>query len=171
MALSRTRAVARGLLRGHRVGFAPGDHRGLRSSGAAGMTGPVIRNNLSGRVMAPGRPGIAVAERGESVDENGRSDRRGAQDVLAMVSMESPHVFRGVELGRDGGNGLRTRNLPGLQRPPAIGRTRGRRRRDLMISERQRESRTDRPGNGPGMGWARPRVATGLSVGQERNSA
>ena len=40
-----------------------------------------------------------------------------------------------------------------------------------MISERQRDNRADWPGNGPGMGWPRPRVAGGLGRGEKRSPA
>jgi len=38
----------------------------------------VIRNDASGRVMDAGQPGTVVTNRGDSVDENGRSGRKWA---------------------------------------------------------------------------------------------
>ena len=41
----------------------------------------MVRKNASGRVMAPGRPGIVVTERGESVGEIRRKDLQGAREA------------------------------------------------------------------------------------------
>jgi len=94
---------------------------------------------------------------------SGRNQRTGVRGE--PISKSQPHILSGVELGRPHGPSQKSRTRrchSGSGRPsntrPSSTRFDRLKTDDLMISERQREKRGDRPRNGPERGPGRPRA-------------